>query len=257
METESVTNAVEQKELIMKVVEVIALIVSVGAMALAIITEKKVKDIYSSARKITDSISTKYVGKFPENMEEVIKLISSTKRKLIITSDVPSYGHFSNPRGFAQYKNAILNLLTNEPRPHIVLITYDHEKRLANSRNQFNKTYEEVVNGAAYKNYFEYHRNNKSIKPPEQPDKDGFCKWLEGNHIEFIKNMVAAGVQVFESSRDIRSFSWIGDDSAILSFHNYGNELREVSFKTSDQSLVDILKVFADATIENSKEYEC
>ena len=60
---------------------------------------------------------------------------------------------------------------------------------------------------------------------------------------------------VLESCGEIRSSGWVSDDTVISSLHNYGNELREGSFKTCNQSLVDILKVFADATMSDSKEY--
>jgi hypothetical protein len=229
-------------------------IIAAGAMVLAIITEVKVRHIFTTAKEIINSVSTKYVGHFPDNMEEIIKLIALTKRQLIITCDIPSYGHFSNPRGFALYKNAILNLCASDSRPKIIIVTYDHERRLINSKNQFISRYEEVRNGASYKKYFEYHKDNKSVKQPKELTLEGFCNWLEDKHKEFIITMVNAGVEVYESSKEIKSFAWISDDSAILSFHNYGNELREVSFKTSDQPLVDILSEFAKTTITESTQ---
>src|ERR1700710_1792791 len=117
-------------------VEIFAAAIAVIAMFLAIITEIKVKKVLRTAHDITSSLSTRYVGYFPDNMEEVIKLISGTKRQLIIICDVPAYGHFSNPYGFAEYDHAIRKLLIPSSRPKITLITYNKERRFLNSKNQ-------------------------------------------------------------------------------------------------------------------------
>jgi hypothetical protein len=47
---------------------------------------------FESINKISESLSTRYVGNFPENMDAIIDLISRTKHKLVILTDVPAYG---------------------------------------------------------------------------------------------------------------------------------------------------------------------
>ncbi len=240
---------------LLHLIEIVGAILSVVAMILAIITEGKVKRIYRSAERIAESVSTKYVGKFPENMEDIIKLISSTRRYLTIVCDVPSYGHFSNPQGFVQYSQAIRNLLIPRIKPKISIITYSHEKRLENSANQFNKTYNEIINSDTYNNYFEYHKGSENIKPPKEKTKEAFCNWLEEKHCNFILDLYNTGVHVYESSVPLRAFVWISDDSAIFSFYNYGTDVREVSFRTNDQTLIGILGEIAESTIQSSVKY--
>ena len=111
-------------------------ILAVIALIFAIVTEKKAQKIVVQTKmqleNIADvfgSLSTKYVGHFPGNMEEITKLVSNTKRSLVILSDVPAYGQYSNPLGFPDYKQAINELL--KPKNHILvtLITGNKEKR--------------------------------------------------------------------------------------------------------------------------------
>jgi len=235
---------------VIEIVEIVAAVISVVACALAIMTERKV-------RGILESVSTKYVGKFPANMDEIIKLISSTKRRLIIMCDVPAYGHFSNPLGFAKYNLAIRNLLTSQMKPKITLITYNHDKRIGNSKNQFSdvSSYEQLIDRDTFKNYFDFHKDNKNIKPPEESTKQGFSNWLEEKHSTFLNDIAKIGVEVYESSVDLRLFVWISDDSAIFSFYNFGNDIREVSFRTNDQPLIEILRVIADSAKSNCTEF--
>lgn len=242
----------------MKTEELINIIghsVAAIALILAIITEVKVKKVLHTAKDIIGSVSTRYVGYFPDNMEEVIKLISATKRRLIIVCDVPAYGHYSNPYGFAEYDQAIRSLLVRIKKPKITLITYDHEKRFLNSKNQFNKNYDDIINSQTLKDYLDFHKDKKHIKLPEEKTAKAFYEWLGERHTDYLKQLAWLGVEIFESPVDLRSFGWISDDSAIFSFHNYGNDLREVSFKTTDLPFINILKELAENSKTGSKEY--
>ena len=61
----------------------------------------------SEARKITDSISTRYIGEFPDFIEQINDLLSEAKEEIIIMTDVLGYGMYSNPEGFHKYLSII------------------------------------------------------------------------------------------------------------------------------------------------------
>lgn len=103
-------------------------IITLGAVVIAVLTELHVRTLMKNVNKvlanveasvnksyqiiesisslqkisseISESISTKYVGNFPYNMDEMVKLIPKTEKSLTIICDVPAFGHFSKPRSF-------------------------------------------------------------------------------------------------------------------------------------------------------------
>jgi len=257
-------------ENLLHILEVIVAALTVIALILAIVTVRDVRillvrekenavrilNIYKSAEQIADSITTKYVGFFPNNMDEIIKLIESTRRELIIICDVPKYGHFSNPWGFDRYNQALRELLIGSNKREVTLIVYDKEQRMQNSKVQFNMPYKQIEESEEYRNYFKYHKNNPVIKEPTEKTLDGFRKWLEEKHASIIEEWASLGIHIFECPTTFRFYAWISDDhKAVFSFYNYGHEPREVSFKTRDQSLIKILKNIAEATNDDVEEY--
>jgi hypothetical protein len=237
-------------------IEFIGAIISAAAIVLAFTTEYSVRRIYNSASNIVESLSTKYVGKFPENMDDIIQLIQNTRRSLTIVCDVPAYGHYSNPQGFAEYSQAIRGILISRSKPRVSIVTYSSQKRLENSKNQFNVTCQDILKSDTFRNYLEYYKDRDGFKAPVFQTKDDFSNWLEGKHTNFLREVSSYGAHIFESSIDIRAFVWISDNSAIFSFYNYGTDPREVSFKTSDQALINILTEIAKDTKASSKPYD-
>jgi hypothetical protein len=243
-------------------------ILTIIALILAIITEIGVQKINSSASKqsksintqyvmldsISKSLSTQYVGNFPQNMTEIIKLINNTKNSLIVICDVPAYGHFSNPPGYANYNIAFRNIMTQQYKPKVTYLTYDAKRRIQHSFDQFPKSYNEIKNSSGFKRYCDNFKTSSTFALPKDETKEGLFRWLDATHVDFQNQMKNLGVEVLEDSTDLRAFMWISDDkTAIFSFYNYGSDSREVSFKTNDKALIDILKDIAKASFKKNE----
>ena len=213
---------------------------------------EKVKGLEQLSEVISESISTRYVGNFPDNMNEMIKLIPTTQKRLIIVCDVPAFGHFSNPEGFRQYNLALQTLLNRtSKKPEITLVNYDLKRRLNNSANQFKMPVHELRKSESYKNYFNYWGDDR--KEPKVENLEDFCSWLDMRHRRFQDDLEEKGVRVYETSKDLRAFIWIVDDrEAIFSFYNYGSENREVSFRTNDKRLIESLTLIAKETVADA-----
>ena len=78
----------------------IGLIITVIALSLSV---RQLSD----AKKITDSISTRYIGEFPEIVEQINDLLLQAKEEIIIMTDVLGYGMYSNPGDFHKYLSII------------------------------------------------------------------------------------------------------------------------------------------------------
>jgi hypothetical protein len=217
---------------------------------------EKVKGLEQLSEIISESITTRYVGNFPDNMNEMIKLIPSTQKKLFIVCDVPAFGHFSNPEGFRQYSLALQTLLNRTShKPEIILVNYDLKRRISNSASQFKMPVNELLDNDAYKNYFNYWGEDR--KEPKVENLEDFCIWLDIRHQKFQADLEEKGAKVYETSRDLRAFVWIVDDrEAIFSFYNYGSENREVSFRTNDKRLIESLELIARETLVHAVRRE-
>ncbi len=242
------------------VIEITAIVLAIFALYLAIVTELKVRKIRdsadhisSSAEYIRESLSTKYVGAFPDNMIEITKLVSATKKRLTIMCDIPSFGHYSSPQNFELYDLALHSLVASPNKPKITLITYSSKKRLENAKSQFYKEFKDIEQSENFKRYFEYHKDNSNIKYPRSTEE--FYTMLEDKREGFMEELKSRGIKVLEYDDDLRIFAWISDDSAIFSFYNYGSELREVSFSTHDQAFFKILNDIADNLKSKAREF--
>ncbi|MBS1731874.1 MAG: hypothetical protein JST02_01135 [Bacteroidetes bacterium] len=211
---------------------------------------ESISNLQQISAQISESISTKYVGNFPHNMDEMVRLIPKTEKSLTIICDVPAFGHFSNPEVFDQYNLAIIGLLTRSRKPQINMVTYDENRRLKNSMNQFKMPFSELKSTSTYREYFERWPDRED---PNITTLEDFCKWLDERHVNFQYELKDKGAKVYESQIDLRAFVWIIDEKeAIFSFYNYGSENREVSFRTNDKKLIRSLLLISKESQENS-----
>lgn len=217
--------------------------------------EKEISSIVDQSTKqqelikdIAGSISTKYVGTFPDNMEAINKLISSTKRSLLIVVDVPAYGHFSNPMAHNDYRHDIEHLVTPIGKTDVKIVCYTEAARRRNMEKQFRiKTIEQIRQKESYKRFFDYWKTAK----PQPSTKDEFYDLLTSENNELLTRLRALNVPIHETTNDLPVFIWLSDErEAIFSFYNYGDTPREVSFQTNDQKLINVLQEIAKEAME-------
>jgi len=80
--------------------------------------ERRMKDI-------AQSMSTRFIGRFPHNMSEIIDVVGRAEGKLDILVNVSAYGHFSAPLQFRNYKRLIEDKLLNGCKVRMLLHTED------------------------------------------------------------------------------------------------------------------------------------
>ncbi len=207
-----------------------------------------------NTQEISENLSTRYVDNFPYNMEEITKLISNTKRKLIILSDVPAYGHYSNPEGFYKYKQAINDLLMPNRNINVVVIAGNQKIRRESRKIQYNnKSFDEIVTNIKYIKYFEIFPH---IIPPKEKSIEGFFEWLDERNKHFEDEIKNNGALVLEVINEISSHVWLRDDAeAIFTFYNSFRDSNEVSFFTKDKRIIDLLITITKNSELNSKNY--
>ncbi len=104
-------------------VTVVSALVTAGAAVLTIWalehaqdTEKQIKNILIETQKteeniknILSSLSTKYVGDFSDNMDEINRKLKGAEDSILIISDITAYGCLTAHKKFLDYKQTLIN----------------------------------------------------------------------------------------------------------------------------------------------------
>lgn len=78
---------------------------------------KKLGEILDNVQTLFDRVSTKFIGKFPECLEEITALATSAKTSLYIRMDGVDAGTFCAPQQHARLWHALISALHREPAP--------------------------------------------------------------------------------------------------------------------------------------------
>lgn len=221
---------------------VIAPIATVIALSLSWWQNKDLQDI-------SNSVSTRFVGAFPENMRSINELIGGSKDVLIIT-DTPSYGHFSNPYEHNLYIKRLKEITEAEGKVRVLV--YNDNIRMESIKDQFSSySLDEIKELKSYKKYIKYLERKKKRKIKHDKIED-FFQHLFDEGSEIIHELRRSGVEIKKTSEKQQIFIWIGDNSrqAVFSMLNYGPTNREVSFRTYDQKFIEILRDRAESTYD-------
>src|SRR5438067_76136 len=116
-------------------VEVASLVLAILAMIVAL---WHVMGIHRAAKRLEDvqrSLSTRYVGQFPEFFPEIVSLLNSAKREITIFCDFPAYCSFSDPHTFLDYQHTLERKAQQEEvRIIFTCLGPDHRVRAVNDQ---------------------------------------------------------------------------------------------------------------------------
>jgi hypothetical protein len=187
-------------------------------------------------------------------MEAINDLVSSTKKDLWIVVDVPGYASFSNPLAYQAYRMKLESLANPANNLQIKMVIYDFKRRSEAFKRQFKiDDFEDFKNDPRYRRYFAFWGNRKT----EPKTKDEFPALLEAEYREFLNRLGNLGVEIHETESTLPLFMWVSDERrAIFSLIDYPYSSNEVSFRTNDLQLINILLEIAKGTFKESKEHK-
>lgn len=221
----------------------ITVVVQVGAVVsllLALYQLGQVGKTDRSLREISESMSTKYVGEFPDHVPEITRLIGTANKKVTIVCDLLGYGYYSSPHQYQRYRAAILGLNSGV---EATIAIYGKERACQAAKEQLGDSFEDIVKSDSYKNYVSYYNIGKDEEPKDT--HEFYEKWksdYETQCADFnVRHVVIR--EVTNKNKTIPVYFWIIDDrSAIFSFPSLSIDPPEVAFKTSDRDLINIFK---------------
>ena len=237
-----------------------------------------ISDEFKAAHKkiedLTESVQTKKIRKFPDNLQQIVDLILSAKKSVEIYSDLTCYGIYSNPELFDSYSRAIEIIKANSTHKSnshskhddslekVRIYTYGKDlvqAVMSKFFNSENTSIEEIKISS-------YAKRLKDSAPTEYEEFlkidsiETFNKHLTQKEIEFKKSLDFKNIS-YNAYRneiiefDIPFFMWIRDDmEAIIAFPQYVKTPNEYSIRTLDRDLIEIFRSFLNAKIDGKSQ---
>ncbi len=214
-------------------------------------------------------LETRKLGVFPENMNEINKLVDSADSKIEIFVDYFAYGLYSHPKIFSKYYEVLRRKISvaNNSENSLSIEIYCYSDKLLNIVNEVifkELSWDEIKNSERFKNYYSFYQNgnfNNSREMVEQlnqlKSKEDFLSYLVEHNRKYIQLLFpdntnglpqSKNVSLKKTNTEFPCFLWIKDDEEIiLSFAGYRNNTGRC-IQTKDKELLDLVRSELKAT---------
>jgi hypothetical protein len=237
----------------------VAPVVTVAALGLAVYQSYQAIKSEQKIEAIAGSVSTQYVNVFPDNMPKINELLEKTQKSLVIVSDIGAYGHFSSPHNSNSYVGELDRLSDPAKKIDLEFICYSRAAADEHLQDQFGlNTLLASFNGDQGKAWQKFHDDHKDAFAAYRPwhynkepiDMDDLKKQINDatdGLLTMLRSRKGQESIYLASKTELPIFMWIIDDKeAIFSFHTYGQNAREDSFRTTDPRFIARLKEIKD-----------
>lgn len=256
------------------ILTVVALALAIYQSYQAIKSEKEIRVISDQAiksekeiREISESVSTQYVNVFPDNMRKIIELVPKAQKSLVVVSDIGAYGHFSSPSNSFFYVGELNKLTAPDRGISIEFICYSRRAADKHLKDQFGwNNLMEAFKGDQTRAWQKFHDDRKDAfaeysrwhlnkEPTDMPDLTKQISDATENLLTQLESRKGKDVIYLATETELPIFMWIVDGrEAIFSFHTYGENAREHSFRTTDPRFIERLKEIKDELETNIRK---
>jgi hypothetical protein len=201
--------------------------------------------LHTLSENLSSTVQTRAIGHFPENLRAIVDLIEHTNERLVIATDVASYGQLSNPDECARYHAALVACAARYVS--VEIIAYSGVRSDAERRWQFTDYVKKGDEGfhdlVGEERWTHFAKKNGIVNVK---NCDDVFKALVFADLKFRYGISQTStVKVFDLPNPVDTlpvFFWLRDgEEAIFSLFTVGENGREISFRTVDQSITDIL----------------
>jgi hypothetical protein len=183
---------------------------------------------------VARSMSTRYLGIFPKEMNEIIDLIHLADKDLLIVSDFVDYGGYSSPETYQLLFEAVLRARARGVS--VRWLVYAEEPAKQTLLCQFTQEdFASVVKDPKFDNYFSYW---PGINKPR--DYAEFCAILYRKENDFADDLRDKGVEIRTLPEKVWLYFFMQDrQDAVFLFEDIGADNRGLAFRTRDAKLVE------------------
>jgi len=193
---------------------------------------------------IKESLSTRFLGQFPDYTDDIAELIDSAEREVRIVCDVPGYGIISQPRGWFAMHQAIQRKA--QQGVDITATFYDLAQRDRIVTEQINQLPNRLKTWTApgspmrdsLQNFIQRYGNDLSI---DELTFDQYLAVSRDAH-EQVLDTTYFGVNHHTTARQLPLYFWLVDGrEAIIAIPTYGDASTEYGFRTTDGNFIEAL----------------
>jgi hypothetical protein len=178
------------------------------------------------------SMSTRFAGRFPKNLTEILNVVQSADKELLIMADFLNYGSYTAPDLFLALKSAIeKNCLKGVT---VKILRYDDQRAKEALMEQLPvRLFNEDKKSSRFKGFCERH----NLVDPTYEDLIAELLKNQESTEKFL--IETAGVKVRVAMDNLPMFLWLEDEEdAVFVFRYPGLPDRGFSFRTRDGSLI-------------------
>jgi hypothetical protein len=225
--------------------------------------EIRLEKQHSELEVIAKSISTRYIGSFPNHLKDIGELAGHAEKTFCILADCVDYGSFSHPK----LHDEVLEKIKAARAAGVVvrILIYCDPAPFSRSSPFFGKTYEELIADEKLKgtfikildDYLLYHPDfkrpstEKEFRQMMQEKQDSV--WVDLERHNVLKQEYSD-----DPNSDTGLFFWLEDDvEAVFLLSHTGTKTQGLAFRTRDAKLVEIFKSTFDTKwkeCENKRE---
>jgi hypothetical protein len=188
---------------------------------------------------IASSMSTRFVGLFPKNIDAIVHVVGKAVRRLDIMVDFVAYGQYSDHAAFEAYMYKLKQAL--DKHVDIRMLVYGPKPAQFSHETQFRKAnFEDEKTTLKFKNFFE------ACYPglPEPSTPEAFEATLITLEDHYRWELQKKGVKMrVVTDAAMMMFMWMEDcEEGVFAFLNIDREYSEISFRTQDGVLLNTFR---------------
>jgi hypothetical protein len=230
---------------IRRLFEWVTLILAIVAIVFAVVQFLDSRKQLRRLEEVASHIQTQYVGSFPENMDEIMRVVRNVSDggQLDIMTDFAGYGLYSRNALFQQYVAALHDAVQSKNARERILV---YSKELAQSALEKQFTENEYAQEAkgSFRHFFDH-------RPPVPKSRVEFLSRLAAELDRSINEMCHDGIPVRRVPQSYKYLFFLWSNhrpQALFAFRNESETYREMSFGTVDPSLIDVFQLLFDQT---------
>lgn len=238
----------------MDILGVVGIMITVIAAAEACEQKREIEEI-------RDSLPTHHLSKFPNHLEDIIDLIGSAKKELLILTDCEDYGSFSHPEAHDKLIEAIkICGVRLKNKSGVEIRICGRPAVLSRSSEFWEKWLDAQYGGQAWEDLLKYEPFRRCLERFCNHNNKGghdydfdydtatpvLFEKLMLKKQDYVKTVLGDYVTIRKPYEDLQYmpsiFFWMIDQQkAVFLLSNTGDETQGIAFYTRDAMIIDIL----------------
>jgi len=215
--------------------------------------EQDLRTIEKAMETAVDRLSTRAIGPFPDNLDDIIELVRDAKSSVQILLDFPGYGLYSEPELHGQYLAALTTAATR-PNVQFQLISYDDGLTQQESKLElpFDLTALRRKDREKLERYLKANSIDAKSAPRTRQELENLLRAQQDNNLQMLKGHITNrnGLEHKYLCERVPLFLWLVDKrEAVFTFKNLERNDQTYSIRTTDGWLVNNRQAYFEHTL--------